>query len=428
MTELQVPAKAEQDEKLQIALNHCRELLGVTKYSSKRAIKNSIYEMFHWSQSKQGHTREQFESAVALLLMYHEPSTSAEAKAARAQEEADKKIRSRFTNKFYLVQRAELLVVDADLASTRRVLRRVYENLTVKERLSFIKVAGKAFDLNRREKNAIAKQDAESKARWDVERTNREATQNTLNAYYKEQNATKKAALWKSYLALTKAERNKKSAAKKVEEKRIADGLANIESAKASDPALWSQAVHAAAKAAAISVLGRYFYSAQLHEGKGTAGSYGGRNSDALERVQQVVISMAGIDAVHTLAVLPNGQYPGYATDLNGYLDEFCVTSGLNVEQVVQELDGYATVLVVSNWDVILQVATYLLAAGSIKNSRTLRKVAGAEFSKPAFRFSSALSTMTMLLPTTPVQPKATTMMLPLAAAAVGTLSKELIH
>jgi hypothetical protein len=394
---------SEQAAMLQAAIEHCRELLGVSEFSSKRFIKSAIYENFWWKESKQGHTRQQFEAAVALLLKHHQSSTSAEAKAARAQEEADKKIRNQFTNRFYLVKRAEVLVIDKELASVRRVLRRVYENLKSSEKMAFIRIAGNVFNLNRREKAAIAKQDAENKAKWDAARETQEAVTKARDAYWKESNPQKKEALWKTYLALTKPERDKKAAAKRAEEKRIADGLASVEATKTANPTLWSEAVSAAARAAAIQVLGRYFWGAQLHEGKGTVGSYAGSSPTHSQKIQEVVMAFAAVNAHHKLGVLLDDEYPAIAADLNGYLNEFCAASGLEVLQVVQELGDYARALVNTNWDAILRVGTYLLASGSIKNGRTLRKIAGVEFQKPAFQFSRALAALSVLLPVTTV-------------------------
>ena len=212
---LAVPTQQEQQEAVQTMVKYARRLLGVSEYSSKRFIKNAIYEQFHWKKNKPEQPREIFESAVAALLAHHKPTTSKEAKAVRAQEASDYKVRNEFTNKFYRVDRAQLLIVDNELASVRRVLRSVYENLTVKERMSFIKIAGKVFDLNRREAKALDKVDAENRTKWEATQAKDKAIKNAMEASWREQNPEKKKALHKVWLDLTKEDRQKKAAEKK---------------------------------------------------------------------------------------------------------------------------------------------------------------------------------------------------------------------
>ena len=398
------PKAAPVDDRLQRALDAARKLLGVSEFSSKRFIKNAIYERFWRRKDTVGLPESQFKAAVALLLKHHKNITTKEAKAARAQEEADKKVRDEFLAKFYRVERAQVLVVDAELAKVRRIFRQVYDRLDVGEQMSFIKVAGNVFDLNRKEKKALDKQEAENKVKWAAQRAEQETIQNALNAYYKEQNAGKKAVLWKAYLALTKPERDTKAAAKKAEEKRVADGLAGAGALKESDPELWETAVVAAAEATAAQLVGRYFWGAWLKDRSRTVSTWASSASENHQRVQQAVIAIAGICAEQKLGA--TDELRTIDENLGGYLDTVCAAGGLNSREVVRELYGYAVALVEANWDSILGAGTYLLATGGIKNSRTFRKVSGGgDLQKPAFKFSPALASLTMLLPSQPKPP-----------------------
>jgi hypothetical protein len=400
-TQVEPTHQKQQDVQLQNRLNYARELLGVSEYSSKRFIKNAIYEYFHWTQNRNDEDRSQYETAVVFLLKHHKPTTTKEAKAVRAQEEADKNIRDDFRAKFYRAERAQKFVVDAELASTRNVLRAVYESLTVNERMSFIKIAGKLFDLNRREKKALDKEDAEARARYEATRTKEKAVRNALEAYYAEKNPTKKAGLWKAYLGLTKEDRQKKAAAKKAEEKRIADGLANVESIKVNDPELWSEAINTAAKATAAHIIGRHFWGATLRDRKGNAKTYAYNVSDTYQKIQKVIIIFSGILAEMKLGVV--SEFPSYKF---GYLADVCQANKLDERDVIHELHGYATALIDANWSTILAAGSYLLATGEMKSRKfqTIhREATGSnDFRKPAFAFSPAVVSVMMPLPASP--------------------------
>jgi hypothetical protein len=307
------PTQKEQEEAVQTMVEFARDLLGVSEYSSKRFIKNSIYENFHWKKNKQqGQTQRTFESAVALLLRHHKPTTSKEAKAARAQEEADKKVRDEFHAKLWRVERAEALVVDKELAAVRMILHQVYDSLTVKGRMAFIRIAGSVFNLTRREAKVLGKQEAENRAKWEAAQAKDKAIKNAMEAYWREQNPEKKKALRKVWLDLTQEDRQKKAAEKKAEEKRIASGLANVESVKENDRELWSEAINTAARATVAQAIGRYFWGATLRNRKGNASTYAYGVSDTYKLFQEVIIMLGGILAEHKLELLDDDEYPTY--------------------------------------------------------------------------------------------------------------------
>jgi hypothetical protein len=74
----------------------------------------------------------------------------------------------------------------------------------------------------------------------------------------------------------------------------------------------------------------------------------------------------------------------------------------------------------------LTSIAGQNVASGNINNSRTLRKVAGTEFQKPAFQFSPAFATLGALLPTELTRPAQSVS--PQQAAAITAAARALAN
>jgi hypothetical protein len=352
-------------------LADARRLLGISQYADKPAIKNAIYEAYHWNRSiTHSPTRQaHYESARDLLLTNYKLDSSPEAKAARRAAKEDGETRGKLQTAHNELEQALKLIPNVERDAVIQRLWNIYQSgLSPSYKTTAAQILLPAFVLTTAERAALDRQRADWHAKWEATKAREAEVKAALEASWREQDPVKKKALRKIYLDLTHDERKKKSDEARARKKALDDGIATLPSKKTDNPDMWAAAIHEAGHVVTALILRLYLDSngAEVRsDGSGAAYVFNYQKTDKYN-VLHTINSLAGALAqTKSGTSSPARVYQGATTDREqqkDMLSGFCKKNGLDYDKTIKELTKYARALVKVYWPSILKVAERILA------------------------------------------------------------------